>query len=251
MTPTSCALLVAIALTLGACSGGPGPQAEGERSRLGGDDDAVGGGKNKKVIEKAERIGERIEGRFKGGGPGEGKSARVGGEPPRGSTSSVIVPEYARRSASVDDDNNDGKKEGITPAYAEITRASVTGLGKNFRLRLTFDGDVPHEMPNDKTHMVIAFGITGPGNEEGYSFGAQATNDGWNAYAGGKDDSGRFPGEFFIRGNQIDLIAPWTYIQGPRAFEWYATSSWFSQLANTTHYKVDLAPNEGLAKFPG
>jgi hypothetical protein len=210
----------------------------------------VGGSQSKKVIAKAKRLAEKAEARGTGGGPGEGSSGRVAGRPPGGSTSSVIVPEYARRSASVDDDNNDGKKEGITPAYAEITRASVTGLGENFRLRLTFDGDVPHEMPNDKTHMVIAFGITGPGDEEGYSFGAQATDEGWTAYAGGKDDTGEFPGEFFIRGNEIDMVVPWTFIQGPRAFEWYATSSWFSQLANTTHYKVDLAPNEDLAKFP-
>lgn len=246
------ALLVAITVLLGACSGAPETEAEGDRSRLGGKGGAKGGRDDprEKVLKKAAKLAEKAEARGEGGGLEEGTSARAAGEPPGTTTSSAIVPEYARRSASVDDANNDGQKEGLTPAYSEITRASITGLGKSFRLRLTLDGDVPHEMPNDKTHMVIAFGITGTDEEEGTSFGAQATDEGWTAYAGGKDDSGEFPGEFFINGNEIDMIVPWTYIHGPRAFEWYATSAWFSQLANTTHYKVDLAPNEGLAKFP-
>ena len=246
-------LLMVITVMLVGCSGDPGSEAAGNRSRLGGEDGASGGGdggKRKEVLEKAAKLAEKAEERGEGGGPAQGSSGRVGGRPPGGSTSSEIVPEYARRSATVDDANNDGKKEGITPAYTEITKATITGLGENFRLRITFDGEVPHQMPNDKTHMVIAFGITGPNDDEGYSFGAQATDEGWTAYAGGKDDTAEFPGEFFINGKDIDMIVPWSYIRGPRAFNWYSTSSWFSQLANTNHYKVDLAPNEDLARFP-
>jgi hypothetical protein len=46
------------------------------------------------------------------------------------------------------------------------------------------------------------------------------------------------------------MVVPWDFIRGPRALEWYGASNWFSQIASTTHYRVDLVPNEDLAKFP-
>jgi hypothetical protein len=236
-------------LVIPACSGGTTPPG-GDRTRLGGSEEP--NSKNKKEVrKKAAQIGERAEASGKGGGTGEGTSAKVAGEPPDNPTfSSEINPAFARRTAVVDDSASDSKREGITPSYAEATRASIIGLGEDFKLTMTFAGDVPSAMPNDKTHMIVAFGITGSNEEEGYSFGAQCTTEGWQAYAGGKDDTSEFPGTLEVSGNTIVMVVPWDYIRGPRAFEWYAASNWFSQVANVTNYRVDLVPNEGLSKFP-
>lgn len=252
MTRRYVATMTVLTLFIAACSSGA-PEG-GERTRLGGDSQQArtGSGKKKAVLEKAAKVGEKAEAAGKGGGTGEGTSAKAAGQPPEGSTtSSEINPAFARRTSIVEDANNDAKKDGVTPSYAEVTQASIIGLGEDFKLTATFAGDLPSAMPNDQTHMIVAFGITGGNEDEGYSFGAQCTPDGWTPYAGGKDDSSNeFPGTFTITGNQIEMVIPWDYIRGPRAFEWYAASNWFSQVANTTHYKVDLAPNEGLAKFP-
>jgi hypothetical protein len=245
------AIAAAAAVLFAACSSSPGPEA-GNRSRLGDADDATGKGQgNKKVFKKARKVAEKAERQGEGGSDEEGTSSKAAGEAPAASTESQINPAFARRTASIDDPRDDGTKEGITPAYAEIVKASIVGLGEDFRMTLTLDGQVPNTMPNDKTHMIIAFGITGTEESEGYSFGAQATEEGWNAYAGGRDDGNKqFPGTFFVKGNSIEMTVPWDFIEGPRAFEWYAAANWFSQLANQTHYRVDLAPNDGLTKFP-
>lgn len=250
MTRRPLAVLVAMVLMVPACSGSAPPPG-GDRTRLGGGSEEPTSEK-KKARKKAAQIGEKAEGPGKGGGTGEGASAKVAGEPPdSGTASSEINPAFARRSSIVDDSDSDAKKEGVTPSYAEATRASIIGLGENFKLTLTVAGDLPSAMPNDQTHMIIAFGITGSSQDEGYSFGAQCTPEGWQPYAGGKDDSAEeFPGTLEVSGNKIEMVVPWDYIRGPRALEWYAASNWFSQIAGTTHYRVDLVPNEGLAKFP-
>ncbi|MEA2453647.1 MAG: hypothetical protein QOG04_2357 [Actinomycetota bacterium] len=246
-------VLACAALFLGACSGAPATEA-GNRTRLGDGNRSGAGGqgsKSKKVLDKAAKIGEKAEAAGAGGSTAQGSSARAAGQPPARSTKSEINPAFARRTAVIDDADNDSKREGITPAYAEIVKASIIGLGDDFKMTLTLADTVPQQMPNDKTHMIIAFGITGSNDQEGYSFGAQCTTESWDAYAGGRDDgNGEFPGTFEVKGNVIEMVVPWDYIQGPRAFEWYAASNWFSQLANQTHYRIDLAPNESLTKFP-
>lgn len=114
---------------------------------------------------------------------------------------------------------------------------------------LNMGGTVPDKMPDDRTHWIISFGITGE-DDSGYSFGARCTQKGWEAYMGGKDDTAEFPGTFVTQGSDIIMTAPWRAVAGPRRFEWYAASTWFRQLANTSHYAVDLVPNRGTAKFP-
>ena len=249
------ALASALSIMAAGCSSDPTDSAEGDRTRLGEDADRGskngGAGKNKKGIrEKAAKVGEEAEGKGEGGGPGSDTSARAAGQPPGGSSvPSKINPAFARRSSSISDPRTDGKKEGVTPSYAEIVRASIQGLGEDFVMTLTLDGQVPQKMPTPQTYHIIAFGITG-NEDEGYSFGAQCTDKGWQAYAGGKEGKSGFPGTFLVEGNTIKMTIPWTYIRGPRAFEWYAASNWFQQTGQITSYRVDLAPSEGTAKFP-
>jgi hypothetical protein len=246
---------ILMVVALAACSS-DAPDQSGDRTRLGGQQgsgaQSKGGGKEPKgVLKKAAKVGEKAGASGSDSGGTATSGSKAAGQPPSEATSSEINPAFARRVASQDDPRDDAQKEGITPSYAEIIKASIVGLGEDFKMTLTLDGQLPDRMPNDKTHMIVAFGITGTEENEGYSFGAQCTENGWNAYAGGRDDSnGEFPGTFFARGNTVEMTVPWAYINGPRAFEWYAASNWFAQIANQTHYRVDLSPNGGLAKFP-
>lgn len=244
--------IIAVGSLLGACSS-PDVTDVGARSRLGsaeGSEAKETGKRPKAALKKAERIAQKAgvpgapaqDGSFGAGeAPGDGGSA----------TSSEIDPSLARRSAIVEDGASDATKEGLTPDFAEIIRATIQGIGDDFRMILRVNGTVPDSVPDDKTHWIIAFGITGAEENEGYSFGAQLTQKGWQAYAGGAEKGdGGFPGTFLTEGNEIIMTVPWSYIEGPREFEWYAASNWFRSLANQTHYSVDLAPNEDLAKFP-
>ena len=160
------------------------------------------------------------------------------GEDPR--TASVVVTEP----------DPDADKSGIAPEFADILSTRVEGAGPNLRVTITFRGQLPDKMPDDKTYMVAGFGLTGPKDEpQGYAFGASADQEGWTPYGGGKDGK-EFPGEFSISGDTIVFVIPWSAIEGPRPFEWYAQASWFKSLAGTTHYSLDALPNEGPAKFP-
>ena len=248
MTPRMLALATTITL-LGACSNPPATDV-GARSRLGpgeGSEAKETDGKPKAALKKAERIAKKAG---VPGAPAQGGSRGTGAAPGGGGTTSVIDPSLARRSATVEDGASDATKQGLTPDFAEIIRATIQGIGEDFRMIMRVNGTVPDNVPDDKTHWIIAFGITGTEENEGYSFGAQLTQEGWQAYAGGAEGGEGFPGTFVTEGNEIIMTVPWDYIRGPRKFEWYAASNWFRSLANQTHYSVDLAPNKDLAKFP-
>jgi hypothetical protein len=245
------AALILVVLLTTACSGGE-PTDVGSRSRLGGENGngvAKGKGQPKGALKKAKKVAKKAG---LGGSAAIGSQKAAGEEPddPTAGVSDEIDPSLADASASLDDPPDDATKQGVTPAYAEIVHASITGLGEDFRMTLRFNADAPETMPNDKTHWIVAFGLTGRNEGEGYSFGAQCTPEGWEAYAGGKEGSNRFPGQFEVDGNEIHMTVSWAYIEGPREFKWYSASNWFSQIANTTHYSVDLVPNKDLAKFP-
>ena len=247
-------------LVLAACSADPTNTAEGDD-----------GGRQGKRAERSEK--------GKGGKQQGGKKGKPGSRPgatggndgvpaeatqPPGSTGgnvdegafgndpteSEVDPSLARASAHVEDGGSDSTKQGLVPDHAELIGASVEGLGEDFRLTLRFGGQVPQETPDDKTYMVVGWGLDA-GGEDAYGFSAQATEEGWKVYAGGKGKSTKFPGTFEIDGNSVIMVIPWDYIGGPREFRWQTNSSWFRQLANTTHYSFDLCPNEDPASFPG
>lgn len=161
-------------------------------------------------------------------------------------------PEFARRSAHVEEPNPDAEKGGsLTESYAEAIALDVQGLGENLRVTFTMNGEVPQRMVTPNTIMVVAFGLSGESENGGYAFGAQGKDDGWTAYAGAKNKTQRFPGTFFVRGNEIEFTVPWSFVKGPRPFEWYASASWFRGTGeeNTTSYSFDVIPN-GKGRYP-
>jgi hypothetical protein len=246
------------ALLLAACSSDPATTAQ----------DGEGGGSKKRNERSAAAKGDKQAKPGRKGGSGkagdgaqtDGVPAEVTQPPAAGNvdeggfgddpTPSEVDPSLARASQNVADGESDSTKEGLTPAHAELIGASVQGVGENVRLILRFGGRVPQESPDDKTYMVVGWGIAA-GGDESYGFSAQATDEGWQVYAGGKGKATKFPGEFTVDGNAVIMEIPWDYIGGPREFEWQSNSSWFRQLANTTHYSFDLCPDDDPAQFPG
>jgi hypothetical protein len=160
------------------------------------------------------------------------------GEDPR--TASVVVTEP----------DADADKSGVAPGFADILSTRVEGDGPNVTVTIVFRGELPEKMPDDQTYMVAGFGMTGPkGQKQGYAFGASADQTGWTPY-GGSEKGAEFEGEFSISGDTVVFSVPWRIIKGPRPFEWYAQTSWFKSVAGTTHYSMDVLPNDGPAKFP-
>jgi len=161
-----------------------------------------------------------------------------------------IDPSLARAGASAQDPATDARTQGIAPGYTEATGASIQGRGQTVVLTMTFNGAVPNQVQKDQ-YMVVAFGITGRKEGQGFAIGATCDDNGWDPYAGSKGDSRKFPGTFEVSGNQIVMEMPWSFIQGPRAFEWYASTGWYGKIANQTHWSFDAVPNQKTARFPG
>ena len=246
------AALTAIALVVAGCSPG---EEQGERSRLGKKDDKKSEQQDKKKKKNDKKpAGEVAEGNVDeavGGDSGPGTTSAPGApslgdeDTPR----SGIDPSLADASSRVEEPGSDAKKNGLPPGYAELLSAEIQGLGDTFRFTMTFDGDVPQQLPKD-TYMVLGLGVTGRQEDEGFAFGINGDEKRWRPYAGGKGGSSDFPGTFEIRGNQVILVLPWSSVEGPRAFDWYANASWFSQIAGQTRYSFDPIPNEEAARFP-
>jgi hypothetical protein len=249
--------LAVIAIVMAACSSNELAE-QGDRSRAGdkkkpqavagsegkgnskqGSRDAAG---SKNDIEDAQdAIGEQ------GAGSGGEAPADFGGAD---APSSGINPSLARASGSVADPATDAKSQGLAPRYTEITGASVQGLGKNVRFTVTFGATVPESFSNEE-YMVVALGITGRSDDDGFSVGAVANDKGWKPYGGTRGENGKLPGRFDISGNKVTFEVPWSFVKGPRAFEWYASSGWYGQVANQMRWSFDGAPNDRAAEFPG
>lgn len=163
---------------------------------------------------------------------------------------SGINPSLASAGATVTDGTADAKTQGLPPRHTEITEASVQGLGKNVVFTVTFAAPLPSQLQEGQ-YMVVAFGISGHKDDEGFSVGAIGNDEGWEPYGGKRGDNQKLPGRFEISENQMSFEVPWSFVKGPRAFEWYGSSGWYGQLAKQTHWSFDGVPNDEAAKFPG
>ena len=257
------ALLVVSMLLMAACSSNELAD-QGNRSRAGKKKDrpAASAGKDKGgnssndagspgdapgAKEEAEDIQDQAAAGTGGAAGGDSAPQDFGGSD---APTTGVDPSLARASASVDDPPSDAKRQGVTPPYTEMTRASIEGLGKNVRFTITFAGPVPERVDKDQ-YMVTAFGVTGRKEGEGYGIGGICDENGWRPYAGSKGQNEKFPGTFEVSDNQIVMEVAWKYVNGPRAFEWYVSSGWYGKVANQTHWAFDGAPNEEAGRFPG
>ena len=197
--------------------------------------------------DKAEDIEDQIDSAGSGGDSDEVSAPGDfdGGDTPR----TGIDPSLARASAGTEDPPNDAKRQGVAPPFTEAVGAGIQGLGKNVRFTLTFAGEVPERLGAGQ-YMVMAFGVTGRKEGEGFAVGAVGDPKGWEPYAGANNKSDEFPGTFEISGNDVIMVIPWSFVKGPRAFEWYASTGWYGKVANQTHWSFDGVPNDRAANFP-
>ncbi|MDQ4024260.1 MAG: hypothetical protein M3217_02050 [Actinomycetota bacterium] len=250
------AAITAALLLAGACSSPQG--TEPENSLLGKDKDgrrgstaAKNGGGGKKPGGKGTAAEVTPPPAAELAAPGAGSS------PPADSGSAKTETEVTssgsaatRATVVVTEPDADAEKSGLPPEYPDILSTRVQGSAKSFRVTITFRGELPEKMPDDKTYMVAGFALTGTKDEDGYAFGAQGGVDGWRPYGGKKDGDRGYPGTMSIDGATLVFVTPWSAVGGPRSFDWYAQSTWFRSLAQTTHYSLDNVPNEGPAKYP-
>lgn len=255
------ALALTAALAAAACSSPQGTE-QPENSLLGQDDKGKGGGAGGGKKPGAKKPGGASKGAGGGEpipatpGPGAAIPSPGGGKPGLSGASKTETEQTSSgddpRTASVvvTEPDPDADKSGVAPDFADIYSTRVEGAGPNLKVTVVLRGTIPEKMPDDKTYMVIGFGLTGgKGDKRGYAFGASADSQGWTAY-GGSDKGGAFEGQFSMSGDTAVFTMPWATIGGARPFEWYAQTSWFRSLAGTTHYSLDALPNEGPAKYP-
>jgi hypothetical protein len=254
------AALAALALAA-ACSSPQGTE-QPENSLLGKEKDRKGG------ASAPRQAGGGKKGPGGSGGPGgaevtppPGAEIAAPGERPSAAPDSgaavteteVLSSGSAATSASVvvTEPDPDAEKSGLPPDYPDILSTRVEGSARSFRVTITFRAALPERMPDDNTVMVAGFALAGEkSNEDGYAFGAQASTKGWTPYGGTKGEGGGYDGTMDLEGNKLVFVTPWSAIGGPRAFDWYAQSTWFKSLAATTHYSADNVPNEGPGKYP-
>ena len=254
------ASLCVLMLLLVACSSNELAN-QGERSRAGKDKRRTGsrdgkgrdgGGKGgaKSAAEQIEAAQESGRLGASGSEGSDGDASAPGDFGGADAPKSGVDPSLARASVAIADPATDAKSQGIPPRYTEVAEARIEGLGKRVRLTISYAAAVPERVGKEQ-YMVVAFGITGQKEGEGHGIGAVANEKGWEPYAGAKGENEKFPGSFRISGNEIVFEVPWSYINGPRAFEWYASSGWYGKIANQTHWAFDGVPNEEAGDFPG
>lgn len=156
---------------------------------------------------------------------------------------------FSKLAVSHSEPEPDAETSGVADPYAEAVAIDVEGTGDSLRVRIRFASKLPPKMSGPNTYMVVGFGMSGKRDNEGYAFGAQGSNKGWQPYSGSKNDRSDFPGTFSINGDTFEMTMPWSALGGPRAFEWYSNSSWFRHVAGVTSYSFDLIPNS-TGRYP-
>ncbi|MFN2525300.1 MAG: hypothetical protein ABR505_03415 [Actinomycetota bacterium] len=242
------AVVVLGALVLGACSPPAPPDQGTARSQAKRQDQAGsqkgGRGPNK----KSERAGAVLT-------PAPGGAVDVAAGGTAGSATKTRVPSkmgdrFRFESARVEEPKPDAYKQGVAPSYAEILAVEIEGLGEDISFQVTFDGNLPDRMTDDSTYMMVGWSVTGRRERNGFGFGARATTQGWETYAGSKQEADEFPGTFEIAANTMTFTLPWEYLEGPRSFGWFATSAWVQNVGGVASYSSDPVPNGHLGKFP-
>ncbi|MBA2725425.1 MAG: hypothetical protein H0U53_05495 [Actinobacteria bacterium] len=141
-------------------------------------------------------------------------------------------------------------RNGVPPAYAEIAAATVRGLGDDLELAVTVDGELPMRMPDEDTNTIIAVKMRTTDDSE-FVLGAHASEQGWKPFAKWYGHKRPFPGRFEIRGGTLTMTIPWSFLDGPRRFRWFANASWIQSAGVIPTYSIDLAPSAEGHPFPG
>lgn len=180
-----------------------------------------------------------------GSGSDKGDDRSGGGDGGPGGDGPKHEKDPSRGYAARGDADSDAESHGDVPLYAEITRATVEGLGQNVRLTMTFAANVPQAMPDNNTFFNAGFRFDGPEDDDPYVY-ADADDQGWKP----STKSGNYPGSFSVTGPKIVFELPWSALGGARSFKWYGNDSWVNSGLVTTSYSFDEVPNIERANYP-
>ena len=139
------------------------------------------------------------------------------------------------------------RTSGSPPDYARMVSGAIQGLGEDVRLSVTVGGTLPQQMSDSSTYMIVSWNVSGDKQHQSVGFSAQATEKGWSISAGGNNGTVPYPGTYSVSGNTISLTFPWSFVGGPRRFEWSASSSWFQNSNGSQSYSEQNIPQ---AFFP-
>lgn len=171
--------------------------------------------------------------------PAGKNSAKWPGASTLGPGAPQVTP-LGNKSVRVKDRVSDAKKQGKAPGYADITLAAIEDLGKDVRLVITMHEAVPQKMPDETTHMIVSWNISGDKKHQTRGFSLQGTSKGWSVDAGGNEGSVRYPGTYAVTGNQLELKFPWSFLDGRRtSFQWSASSFWSASAGTKPSSSVD------------
>lgn len=174
--------------------------------------------------------------------PKASADSRAGRDRPR-------APTLASGFASRPDPAGDGDREGETPGYADLRRATVQGRGAAARFTVTVDGPIPAAGTGDGTYMTASFRLR---MQRGREHQIYVTGDkhGWKPDL---DNRGHFPGRFSIAGDRFIFELPWSELGGPSRFTWLTRSSWTRSSSgplDQIDFAFDQVPEYEDASYP-
>lgn len=179
--------------------------------------------------------------RGKGDAAGSGSGGDASGEAaaPKAWSGPKKLKGLATGTSVVKDPAGDAQRSGEVPGFVEILEGSVQGLGDSVSLTLVMSGNLPARMPNDTTHMIVAWNLAGGKRQRNAGFSAQATTEGWQVTAAVAGEMADYPGSVQVSGNTIEFVFPWKFIKDPYKFDWSAASTWFSGSDDETATAAD------------
>ena len=230
-----------VALLGGACSQGDVPRSEGAPVASREADKARASGKGTGSTETST-------GAAAGNAPKAAAGSKAGAskEPGAiGSDGGAGADSLALGSSEAVDSPSD--REGMGPGYGEIVRASVVGGGDV----VTFSVQVAEALPKrlrKESNLIVGIGLQeGPG-QGAVAVIAQATATGWTAVVQ-SDEGSRPVKDWSVTSDTITWTVPWSWVGGPRAFEWGASLKLFD-FSTEAGAASDMAPNSGPEAFP-
>jgi hypothetical protein len=121
----------------------------------------------------------------------------------------------------------------------------IRGLGSSVRVEIVVAGTLPQRAPDSSTTVGTGISLVTGGHKYGLTL--RMTTSGWKASATRDRKNVPYPGTFAISGDTATIVFPWSFVSGPRRFDWTA----FFVYSRRPSSALDLIPNRGEAHFPG
>lgn len=161
----------------------------------------------------------------------------------------------APTTARVSDASGDVSGLGGSPAYVDLTRATLTRDGGRYRLAVETGGSLPRRQDGDRTMNVVGFVDNDLDGTVDHEVWATLADNGWGT-SSRHPDGARFGDDsgvsVTVSGSTITLAFAAGVIGGTDTFQWSVASEHgtLEQVASGTTAQ-DYGPDRGAVAFPG